>query len=187
MAVERGEVVPDAGRVPAGAIDHALALGGFQHGHVAGHQRIVLGEKSGPDRRRGKTPIARAAAVSWPVHAESADSDCRAASVFMSRAAALRNAARKSSYSCLPQRPPPRALPSQRAACDEGPQAEQIPIDVGVFVLHAADAAIGETGRLQAVVQGRVVLQRLLAEQLDVLGNPLELSARPIPATPCPA
>ena len=44
VAVERGEVVPDAGRVPAGAIDHAFALGGLEHGQGAGHQRIVLGE-----------------------------------------------------------------------------------------------------------------------------------------------
>src|SRR5271165_5703815 len=41
VAVERGKIVPDAAGVPTGAIDHAFALGGIEHGEGTRDQRVV--------------------------------------------------------------------------------------------------------------------------------------------------
>ena len=66
VAVERGEVVPDAGGVPARAVDHAFALGGFQHGQGARDQRIVLGENLPRIDGVAEGPLGRAAAARCP-------------------------------------------------------------------------------------------------------------------------
>ena len=59
---------------------------------------------------------------------------------------------------------------------DEGAQADQIPVGVRVFRLVVAPkSAINKARRNQAVVQRRAVLQGLLAELLDILGDPLQL------------
>ena len=70
VAVEGGEIIPNAGWVPAGAIDHAFTLGRFQHRHGAGHQRIILGEDlSGIDGvAEGPLRALRKFLLAWLAH-----------------------------------------------------------------------------------------------------------------------